>query len=66
MEEIQEWVKKCPIRRLEERLIRDKVFTKVKAKKIREEVEKEIEEAVAFANQSPFPEPKDIYEDVYV
>lgn len=66
MEEIQEWVKKCPIRRFEERLITEKVFTKVKTKKIWEEVEKEIEEAVEFANQSPFPDPRDIYEDVYV
>jgi TPP-dependent pyruvate/acetoin dehydrogenase alpha subunit len=30
------------------------------------EVEKKIEEAVAFANQSPFPDPNDIFEDVYV
>ena len=65
MEEIQEWVKKCPIRRFEDKLVSKKVLTKLKAKKIREEVEKEIDGAVEFANQSPFPEPKDIYEDVY-
>jgi len=65
MEEVQEWVKKCPIRRFEEKLVSKKVLTKLKAKKIWEEVEKEIDEAVEFANQSPFPEPKDIYEDVY-
>lgn len=65
MEEVQEWVKKCPIRRFEEKLVSKKVLTKLKAKKIWEEVEKEIDEAVEFANQSPFPEPQDIYEDVY-
>jgi pyruvate dehydrogenase E1 component alpha subunit len=65
MEEVQEWIKKCPIRRFEEKLVSKKVLTKLKAKKIWEEVEKEIDGAVEFANQSPFPEPKDIYEDVY-
>jgi acetoin:2,6-dichlorophenolindophenol oxidoreductase subunit alpha len=65
MEEVQQWVKKCPIRRFEENLVSKKVLTKLKSKKIREEVEKEIDDAVAFANQSPFPEPQDIYEDVY-
>jgi len=66
MDEVQEWMKKCPIRRFEEKLVRDNIFTKIRAKKIWEGVEKEIEEAVAFANQSPFPDPQDIYEDVYV
>jgi pyruvate dehydrogenase E1 component alpha subunit len=65
MEEIQEWVKKCPIRRFEGKLVSKKTLTKLKAKKIWEEVEKEIDGAVEFANQSPFPEPQDIYEDVY-
>jgi len=66
MDEVQEWMKKCPIRRFEEKLLRDKVLTKTKAKKIQAEVEREIDEAVEFANQSPFPDLQDIYEDVYI
>jgi len=65
MEEVQEWVNKCPIKRFEEKLVGEKVLSKVKIKKIWEEIEKEIEEAVEFANQSHFPDPQDIYEDVY-
>ena len=65
MEEVKEWMEKCPIRRFEEKLVSEKVLTKMKAKKIWEEVEKEIEEAVAFANESSFPSPQDMYEDVY-
>jgi len=65
MEEVQEWVKKCPIKRFEEKLVGEKILSKIKIKKIWEEIEKEIEEAVEFANQSPFPDPQDIYEDVY-
>ena len=66
MDEVKEWIEKCPIRRFEEKLIGEKILNKVKTKKILEEIEKKIEEAVEFANQSPFPDPQDIYKDVYV
>ncbi len=66
MEEIEEWTKKCPIRRFQEKLIAKKVLTGAKSKKIWEDVQKEIDGAVEFAKDSPFPEPQDIYEDVYV
>ena len=65
MEEIQEWMKKCPIKRLEEMLLEKKVLTQAKIKRIQEGIEKEIEEAVSFAKESPFPDPQDIYDDVY-
>ena len=65
-EEIQAWIKKCPIKGFEEKLIKDRVLNKNKMDLIREEIEKRIEEAVAFADQSPFPDPQDILEDVYV
>ena len=66
MEEVKAWMEKCPIKRFEERLIEEKVLTRPKIKKIWEEVQKEIDDSVEYANQSPFPEPKDLYEDVYV
>ena len=66
MEEVQEWVKKCPIKRFEEKLVGEKVLNISKIKNIWEEVENKIGEAVEFANQSPFPDPQDIFEDVYV
>src|SRR4030067_1791114 len=66
LEEIQAWIKKCPIKRFEEKLVKEKVLNKNKMMHIRNEVEGKIEEAVTFANQSPFPDPQDIYEDVYV
>jgi len=66
MEEIKAWMEKCPIKRFEERLIEEKILTKAKAKKVWEEVQKEIDDSVEYASQSPFPEPQDLYEDVYV
>ena len=65
MEEIQEWIKKCPIKRLEETLVERKLLNQAKIKKIQGEIEKEIEEAVSFAKESPFPDLQDVFEDVY-
>jgi pyruvate dehydrogenase E1 component alpha subunit len=66
VKEVEEWMKKCPILRFEERLIEKKVLTKEKVKRIREEIEGEIDQAIAFARESPYPDPQDLYEDVYV
>lgn len=66
MDEVKEWMEKCPIARLEEKMLGEKIITKAKMNKIREEIKMEIEEAEEFANQSPFPDAKDIYEDVFV
>ena len=66
MEEVKEWMEKCPIRRFEDRLVEEKILTKPKIKKIWEEIQKEIDDSVEYANRSPFPEPKDLYEDVYI
>ena len=66
MEEVQEWMKKCPIKRFEEKLVSEKILTRPKIKKIWEDVQKEIDDSVDFANQSPFPQAQDLYEDVYV
>ena len=65
-EEVEEWMKKCPIRRFEERLSKKRILTPGKVKAIREETEREIDEAIAFARESPYPNPQDLYEDVYV
>ena len=65
-EEIEQWMKKCPISRLEEKMLKEKILTPAKVKGIREGVEKEIDEAVAFAEESPLPDYQDLYEDVYV
>jgi pyruvate dehydrogenase E1 component alpha subunit len=66
MDEVKEWMEKCPIMRLEEKMLGEKILSKAKMNKIREEIKIEIEEAEKFANQSPFPDAKDIYEDVFV
>ena len=66
MEEVQEWMKKCPIKRFGEKLVREGVLDNKQIEQIYQDIGKKVDEAVEFANQSPFPDPKDLYEDVYV
>jgi len=65
-EEVEAWMEKCPIRRFEQKLLQTKILTVEKVKAVKEEIEKEIDEAIAFAKESSSPGPQDLYEDVYV
>ncbi len=64
-EEIEEWKKKCPIKRFEEKLLKMGVLNEEKIKEIEDMIAKEIDEAVKFAEESPYPEPEEALEDVY-
>lgn len=46
-------------------LIAEGVFTEAEAKAIDKAAQKEAEDSVTFADESPFPEPESIFEDVY-
>jgi pyruvate dehydrogenase E1 component alpha subunit len=63
--EFEECHKRDPIPRFRKRLIEMGVLTDKQAEKIHQEVEAEINEAVKFAEESPFPAPEETLEDVY-
>ena len=65
-EEIEEWKKKDPIPAFRKRLVEMGVLTEQEAEKIDWEVNDEIERAVKFAEESPFPTPEEALEDVFV
>ena len=65
-QEIETWKKKDPIDRMTRLLVGRRVATKKKLAEIDKALTEEIEGAVAFALESPFPEAKELYEDVYV
>jgi len=65
-EEIEEWKKKDPIPRLAERLLEQKALTKKKMASIEAKLSEEIEQAVAYANESAFPSIEEMFEDVLV
>jgi pyruvate dehydrogenase E1 component alpha subunit len=64
-EEVEEWMKKDPIPRFRKKLIEMRVLTEKQADEIAQEINEEIEKAVKFAEESPFPDPEETLEDVY-
>lgn len=55
-----------PIIRFEEKLLADGTFTEKEFKKIQKEVIEEMDAAVKFAMDSPFPDLEELYDDLYV
>lgn len=64
-EEVAEWKAKDPIKRYEQRLVKDGVADEAELKAIENIVIKEIDAAVEFAEKSPKPKPESALEDVY-
>jgi len=64
-EEIDECMKKDPIPRFRKKLIEMGVLTEKEADKIHQEAVEEMDKAVKFAEESPFPEPEEVLADVY-
>ena len=65
-EEELEWRKKCPIKRLGEYLVQNSLASSDELATVEEAVNLEIQEAVAFAKESPYPDPAEAFDDLYV
>lgn len=65
-EEIEEWMKKCPIQRYRRELLEEGILGKDGFDKIEDDIQKEIEKAIQFAESSPFPDPKDALMGLYI
>jgi pyruvate dehydrogenase E1 component alpha subunit len=63
-EDEKKWREKDPIPAFEKQLLKDGVATEAEIEAIRAEAEAEIQAAVQFAEESPFPEIDVIYEDL--
>lgn len=63
--QVDEWKRNCPIKAFRGFLLKQNILSDSEVKKISEHVDKEIEEAVAFAEDSPYPNPSEVTEDVY-
>jgi len=64
-EEIEEWLKRDPLKSFKEKLLEMKLLTEKKADEIDQEMLAEIDQAVKFAQESPFPEPEETLENVF-
>ncbi|HDD31377.1 MAG TPA: thiamine pyrophosphate-dependent dehydrogenase E1 component subunit alpha [Thermococcus litoralis] len=65
-EEVEWWKEnKDPIVLFEKTVLEKGLLTKEELDVIREKVKKEIEEAIKFAEESPWPKPEEVLEDVF-
>jgi pyruvate dehydrogenase E1 component alpha subunit len=64
-EEVEEWLRKDPIKRFRSKLLESNVLSQAEADEIEQAVIAEVEEAVNFALESPYPAPEEALEDVY-
>ncbi|OIQ50850.1 Acetoin:2,6-dichlorophenolindophenol oxidoreductase subunit alpha [Pseudodesulfovibrio hydrargyri] len=65
VEELEEWMAKDPIPRFEAKLLESKTLTQQEADKIKASIAGEVDEAVAFAKESPMPATSALMDDVY-
>lgn len=64
-EEVDSWKERCPIRRLENDLIRINILNQEKVREIRSQAEKEMDLAEAFAVNSEYPTRDDFLSDIF-
>ena len=63
--ELMEWMERCPIKGFREYLLDSGVLAEEELSRIRNNIEKEIDEAVAFAKNSPLPSEEELFSDLY-
>ncbi|HOC52543.1 MAG TPA: thiamine pyrophosphate-dependent dehydrogenase E1 component subunit alpha [Caldisericia bacterium] len=59
-------MKKDPIPKFEKKLLEKNILTEDSVKKIKEDVEEEIQELIEFARNSSYPDPKEALQNVFV
>jgi len=64
-EEVEEWKQKDPIKRLRQQMVQNKMATDAELDEIEQNVLRELDEAVKFAQESPEPAPEEALEDIY-
>ncbi|WP_198425698.1 MULTISPECIES: thiamine pyrophosphate-dependent dehydrogenase E1 component subunit alpha [Microbacterium] len=65
VEEVQEWEQRDPIVLLADRLLQEGSVTEKELQDLEDEVAAEVEVAVQFALDSPFPDPSEAFENIY-
>ncbi len=65
-EEVERAKTSDPITRWQQRILKSRLGAEAELKRIADEVEAEVEEAVRFAETSPAPDPRELYSDVLI
>jgi TPP-dependent pyruvate/acetoin dehydrogenase alpha subunit len=64
-EELESWKRRDPVPRFERLLMERGVIDEAHKQQTLQRIEREIEEAIEFAERSPHPDPSEVLEDVY-
>ncbi|MFH2044891.1 MAG: thiamine pyrophosphate-dependent dehydrogenase E1 component subunit alpha [Pseudomonadota bacterium] len=65
-EELAFWEKKCPVSNLREKMLRESIVTEDELQTIETNINAMVDEAVAFADESPYPLAEEALTDVWV
>jgi pyruvate dehydrogenase E1 component alpha subunit len=65
-EQVAEWRRRDPLTLFGDRLVEEGVLDRDAIEQLDADANRAIDEAVAFADASPFPTPESLYDDVYV
>jgi pyruvate dehydrogenase E1 component alpha subunit len=63
--EVKAWMARDPIKRFEKELLKIKEMTTDEMKQVRKTILQEVEDAIAFAKKSPFPDAGELTQGVY-
>jgi pyruvate dehydrogenase E1 component alpha subunit len=63
---INYWLKKCPIKKIEQYLLKKNILNIQTISHLKNKNNKEIQNAFNFAEKSSFPKKSELYEDIYV
>lgn len=64
-EELDHWMSRCPIRGLEKLLLEQGILSESEKTSIYEMVNREVEESIIFAEQSPYPDACEVLDNVF-
>jgi pyruvate dehydrogenase E1 component alpha subunit len=65
-DELQKWQEDDPIGILERHLLENEMADRETMEQLDQQAQETVEEAVTFAEESPLPEPEDLYANIYV
>jgi 2-oxoglutarate dehydrogenase complex dehydrogenase (E1) component-like enzyme len=65
-EEVEEWRQRDPIKAFSDRLVDEDVLSSEDVERLDQEATKLVDDAVKFADESPFPDLDSLYDDIYV
>lgn len=62
---LHRWLKKCPVERLKEYIVKRSIMTKEEEKRAIKEIDLQIEDAFRFARKSPLPDKNELCKDLF-